>query len=97
MAIKYVDTNEVKAIASDFLKICNDLDDEFNKFFRKMSEVPTTSKEWIGDSAEYYFRKLDKDKSQYVNFVNSLRSIGKSLNKNMRDVSDCISKNRGIE
>ncbi len=97
MAIKYVDTTEAKAIAKDFLKTCNDLEDEFNKFFRKMSEVPTTSKEWIGDSAEYYFKKVDEDKIQYVKFVNSLRSIGKSLNANMREISDCISKNRGIE
>ncbi len=97
MAIKYVDTTEAKAIAKDFLKTCNDLEDEFNKFFRKMSEVPTTSKEWIGDSAEYYFKKVDEDKIQYVKFVNSLRSVGKSLNANMREISDCISKNRGIE
>lgn len=97
MAIKYVDTTEAKAIAKDFLKTCNDLEDELNKFFRKMSEVPTTSKEWIGDSAEYYFKKVDEDKIQYVKFVNSLRSVGKSLNANMREISDCISKNRGIE
>lgn len=97
MAIKYVDTTEAKAIAKDFLKTCNDLEDEFNKFFKKMSEVPTTSKEWIGDSAEYYFKKVDEDKIQYVKFVNSLRSVGKSLNANMREISDCISKNRGIE
>ena len=36
MAIKYVDTTEVKDIANEIIKLCNDLDSEFNKFFNKV-------------------------------------------------------------
>ena len=97
MAIKYADTTEVKDIANEIIKLCNDLDSEFNKFFNKMNNVPITSREWVGQTATYYFSTYEKDRLEYKKFVNSIRLLAKSLNSNMRSVSSCISKNRGIE
>lgn len=97
MAIKYVDTTEVKDIANEIIKLCNDLDSEFNKFFNKMNSVPTVSREWVGQTATYYFNTYEKDCLEYKKFVNSIRMLAKSLNANMRSVSSCVSKNRGIE
>ena len=93
MAISYINTSEVEDISKEIISLSNDLNDEFVNLFTRLSEVPTISKEWVGEQAEFYFKRVSFDKKNYIDFVNCLRNIGYILSKNVYYVQNCINEN----
>ena len=46
------------------ISLVNDLNTEINNLFNRFSEVPSVTKEWVGQQAQFYFRigyKLSTD------------------------------------
>lgn len=97
MAISYVDTREVASIVNDIKKSCSELDDEFDRLFRRLNSVPNDTKEWVGQSASYYFNKVYLDKVKYAQFVNLIRNIANNIDSDMMELEQTNSRNVGIE
>lgn len=93
MAISYINTVKVENISKDILSLANDLNTEINNLFNRFSEVPTVTREWVGQQAQTYFRIVASEKKQYTNFVNDLRDIGHKLSTDVYEIQTCINKN----
>lgn len=97
MNISYVNTNEVESISKELISLANDFNNEINNLFNRFSEVPTVTQEWVGDKAQFYFKKVANDKQQYNNFASKLKDIGYKLSTDMYEIKTCINKNYNEE
>lgn len=93
MAISYINTTEVESIANDMISLANEFNTEIDNLFKRFSEVPHTTREWVGNQSEFYFNKIANDKNQYTDFANLLKSIGNKLNSDANEAKNCINKN----
>lgn len=93
MAISYMNTTEVESIANDVISLANDFNTEINNLFKRFSDVPYVTREWVGNQAEFYFNRVSNDKKQYIDFANSLKSVGNKLNSDAYETKNCINKN----
>lgn len=90
MSISYINTNEVQNIADEVVKLSTDLETEFNNLFRRLSNVPDVTKEWVGNQSEYYFSSISRDKDLFINFSNKIKNVGNELNKDVEKVNSSI-------
>ncbi len=97
MAISYINTTEVEDISKDLISLVNELNTEINNLFTRFSEVPSITREWVGNQAQFYFQKVASDKAQYTDFIGKLRDIGYKLSTDVYEVQMCINKNNNIE
>ena len=87
MAIKRVDTNTMRDIAADITNIVNEYEKQITNLYRRLAEVPNVTKEWTGNQANVYFRKILLDKEKYINFGENIRTYGAKI-KNDADLLD---------
>lgn len=97
MAITYINTNQVDSISKDIINLTNDLNKEFNDLFRRFSDVPTVTREWVGKQANIYFSKIASEKQQYIDFTNKIKDIGYKLSTDIYEIQTCINKNNNEE
>ena len=93
MAISYINTTEVENISQEILSLTNELNTEINNLFLRLSEVPDITKEWVGQQATFYFKKVSSDKKQYIEFLDKLRDIGYKLSTDVSEIQTCINNN----
>ena len=93
MAISYINTIEVDSIAKDINTLANEFNNEINNLFQRFAEVPTSTGEWFGGQASFYFNRVAKDKKQYVEFANKLRDVSNKLYSDIAEVNSCLKKN----
>ncbi len=93
MAISYINTIEVDSIAKEINTLANEFNNEINNLFNRFAEVPTTTQEWVGDQASFYFNTIAQDKKQYVDFANKLRNVSNKLYSDIAEVNSCLKKN----
>lgn len=91
--ISYIDTNEVENIAKELSTLANDLEAEFNSLFDRFANVPTSTKEWTGTQAKYYFSKVAEEKPQYSQLVEQVRRISRELATEAADAQSSVSAN----
>ena len=91
--IKYVDTNELGSISRELQKAANDLDFEFNAIFKRLEDIPTVTKEWVGNQAEYYFNRALLEKKQYTMFVDGIRKLGEEISTEASTMQEHINSN----
>lgn len=97
MAIKKINTEKIREISDDVIVQSNQFEILINKLFKRFSEVPYNTKEWIGDKSELYFKTISLDKSEYINFANEIRNFGKVLKDNCNDIEETIEKTQKNE
>lgn len=93
MSISYINTSDVENIANNIITLSSDLETEFNNLFRRLSNVPSITKEWVGNQSEYYFNTIINDKSKYIYFSKKINNIGKTLNDEVEKINLAISTN----
>ena len=91
--ITYINTDEMNDIARELSSMTNDLESEFNTIFKRFSNVPNVTKEWIGNNADYYFSTTNEDKSSYDNLIKQLRSFSQELTSEASNVERQIRAN----
>ncbi len=91
--ITKTDTEKIERISRNIMNATNDLEDEINALFKRFSNVPTVTKEWIGNQANYYFSRVALDKRQYLMLVNRLRSVAKELSSEASSMRASIKSN----
>ena len=77
--ISYIDTDKVENIANELSKAATDIENEFTTLYKRFSNVPTVTKEWVGNQANLYFSRIAGDKQQYLNLADSIRNLSKEL------------------
>lgn len=77
--ITYINTDEVESVAKELSAATDELETEFNNLFKRFSNVPRGTKEWIGNQADYYFARVSEDKRHYTRVINELKSISREL------------------
>lgn len=97
MAISYVNTNEVEDANKDFKNLVNQFNEQINDLYKRLSEVPTISREWFGNQANYYFRVVNQDKRQYNNFVNKLNLFSLRVDRDLEKIENVIKNNTAEE
>lgn len=97
MAITYADTNEMKDIAQTVSNLCLEYNQEITNLFTKLINVPYETKEWIGESAEYYFKQVLLDKTDFINFGNALNEYSKKILEDALKIEETIAKNIKLE
>lgn len=93
IAISYINTVEVENISKEIISLANDLNIEINHLFNRFLEVPSITKEWVGQKAQLYFRIVSSDKKQYIDFINNLKDIGYKLSTDVYEIQNCMNKN----
>lgn len=91
--ISYVDTDEVNSIAREINDATSDLEAEINNLFKRLAEVLTVTKEWMGGQAEKYFAKTESDKRTYDQAVLQLRDFSQELSREAGRVEANVKEN----
>ena len=86
------DTKEVEQVARDLKQLADDYTALITAFFKRMGEVTTITKEWVGNQADFYFNKVFQDKSMYIDFGIMLKNIPIKLDNDLNDISTYITK-----
>lgn len=97
MAISYINTTEVERTAKEINSLASEFQSEINNLYKRLSEVPTITKEWTGRKSEFYFDKIGKDKIKYTEIANTISELGLLLSSSIYEINSCISKNVSYE
>ncbi len=89
-SIVYAETNQIKQIAKEIIDLGNDFESTINDLFKKFSDVPYSTKEWVGNQSEKYFDLVSLEKDDYIDFANKIRSYGEKLNRDVNDIESTI-------
>ena len=74
-----IDTKELYNLGSDIMKLSNELNEELEGLFNRITNMSKVTQEWVGDSANEYVRKAKIEKADYIKYKNSLYKYGKTL------------------
>lgn len=97
MAISYVNTNELDTIGAEIVSLAGDLETEIFSLYNRLGNVPTTTREWVGDKAEFYFRRICEDKQKYMDFVAKIKEVGNMVRNNSLLIKTTITDNMNNE
>ena len=97
MAITYVDTDQLSTLVNDINDLIQEYNMEINRLFTKFSNVPTVTKEWVGNSAETYFSAVMLEKSDFIAFGNRLYEFTKYLNNICSSINGAVSRCQQLE
>jgi hypothetical protein len=86
MDFEYADTDKIDDIARDIVSLANDYDLEITKLFKRFSNVPYETKEWVGDSSIFYFKTIALDKSEYIKFGELIRGFAHTLTNSSEEI-----------
>lgn len=95
--ITYIDTDAVQSVANSVKTLAGELDSEINSLFRRLANVPTVTKEWVGGQANVFFSRVELDKRQYSEMIDSLKAIALELEKEASIASSSIKNNSNGE
>jgi hypothetical protein len=93
MAITYANLDELHSISKEIVQLANDFDYEINGLFKRISQMPTVTREWVGPTANMYVSKALKDKVQYNTFASDLKNLGFEIESNAYNIQECIITN----
>lgn len=74
-----IDTVLLNERGKKIINLTNDLNDEFNRLFKRIEDVPSVTKEWIGDSSVRFVNIAKFEKNKYYKFKDDLSLYGKFL------------------
>lgn len=77
--IPYANTNEMKEVADDIKALANQLSETFDALYKRLSEVPEGTQEWIGGKANYYFATICSDKEEHKSICTELEALANEI------------------
>ncbi len=97
MAVTYIDTKRAKDISKNIVDYANEYNVLINKLFKRLTEVPYITREWVGQTSEKYFKYVALEKSDFLDFGDQLKSYGVKISKDVDLIEDRILKNNKEE
>lgn len=95
--ITYINSEKLNEIGNSVVSLASDYDVQINKLFKRLTSVPTVTKEWVGNQANNYFNNISLDKSDFLNVGNQIRNYGKYLIDAAQDIERQIKNNANEE
>lgn len=92
-----IDTGRIDELTDKIIELTNEYDNEITKMFKRLSEVPYESKEWIGKQSEKYARLVLMDKQDFIDFGSQLKSYAKKVSSDSKKIDDAIKKSTFYE
>lgn len=89
-----INTKRLRECGNDILKLVEELRDTYCSLFDRIDKIPTTTKEWVGESSEKFVTLVRKDKINYINYINDLKKYGNYLIESANSLDQLISKVR---
>lgn len=74
-----IDTVKLKENGKDILYLKNELNEEINALYTRISNISTNTLEWIGPSSNSFIQRCNLEKSQYNKLIDSLNKYGNYL------------------
>lgn len=74
-----IDTNLLNEYGKDFENLSYSYFAIINKIFNRISGMPTSTGEWVGESAQRFARNASVDKKQYTDFYRVARQYSTYL------------------
>ncbi|NLC48224.1 MAG: hypothetical protein GX758_02570 [Tenericutes bacterium] len=93
MDFQYADTDKMDDIARDIISLANDYDLQITKLFKRFSNVPYETKEWVGDSSIFYFKTIALDKNEFVKFSELIKGFAYTILNNSDKIKETINLN----
>ena len=84
----YIDTAKMKEKGQDIIDQVEELKITIDAMFNRIKNIPVSTLEWTGESANTFVTLAEADKVQYVNYANDLYKYGKYL----KDCADYMDK-----
>lgn len=97
MSVTYVDTSKIEEIGNEIINLSTEYQVEVNRLFKRLSEVPSVTREWVGQQANKYFDIISLDKSDYIEFGNQIKKLGSEAINIANSFDNQIKKNSDIE
>lgn len=95
MAQIEVNTTELYKSGENIVGYTNTLNQQFNQMFKRIDEVPTVTKEWIGTSSIKFANLVNSEKDKYYKFKEDLTLYGKFLCEVSLSLEDSINYIKG--
>ncbi len=94
MANLYVDTARLRENGERIISISNELSENFNQLFDRITNIPSKSFEWVGEGANVFSNSVSKEKNNYISLKNNVYSYGKYLVDMAEELERTINNNR---
>ena len=85
-------TNEMRRIANEINSLAVQYQTLISGLYTKFSEMPTTTKEWIGNKAQEYVSYVMLDKADMLSVGDKIKSFAKTINDDANLLDSNISK-----
>lgn len=95
MAQILVDTSKIYQSINNIKMLTKDTTNELNMLFKRIEEVPSISKEWVGASSLKFCEMSKSEKIMYYKFLEDLNLYNKFLENFASSLDTCINNIKG--
>ena len=75
----YIDTNKLRNNGNQIKRLANELNTILDTMFNRIEKMPTSTKEWTGNSALKFANIAKRDKAQYYELKREIEKYGTFL------------------
>ena len=75
----HINTNEIEHVGYEIANIANEYEVLIAKLFKRISDMPYVTKEWIGNEAQKYVDLVLMSREEFVEFGNELKAFGNEI------------------
>lgn len=88
-----INIDAILEIADKFDVLINEYDLEINKLFTRLHDIPTETKEWIGNHAKDFSNIVLEEKKDYTNFSKDLKAFSEEIKLHANKIKYEIKRN----
>lgn len=92
MENRKVDTDKLRSIAKDIDLLVNDCKIEINNVYNRINNMPSTTREWVGNTANDYARLVMLEKKGAMNTMDDVKKYSTTLKNIASEVDRIIAK-----
>lgn len=89
-SLKKTDTNEIHEIANEIISLATEYETEINNLFRRFSNVPDITREWVGNEAKQYFDIVALEKQDYINVGETIKDYANKLIRDAESMEETV-------
>lgn len=89
----YFDTDKMKEYGTDLIKLSKEYEELILSLVERLSKVPGTTREWIGESATKFMENIRTiEKENLLHFGNEMSEYGKTLINDAQKVEETLKR-----
>lgn len=88
-----VDTKKMHNAGEDSLKLIQEYNELIDSFFTRINQIPSVTKEWVGQSANSFVKLATQEKKFYISYGKELTSCANVLIKKANELETIVNNN----